>query len=154
MLNSSWAALLRQIPAAQHNTLMVRTCNGTEITVQSLLRIDFEFLIFKGRLAGSQDAGFLFILPYANVDYFGFNRAVKDEEYQAIFGNLTLPDPAGVGAAQPATQSPAAVVQPQAAVVAPALRPSRVGAAAQSAVLERFRSRNVLTATAFHQQTE
>src|SRR3954467_2670779 len=93
MRSSVWAALLRVIPPEQHNILMVVTGSGTEITVQTILRIDDEFLAFKGRLAGSQDAGRLYFIPLKNLDYFGFNRTVKDEEYAEMFGNLQLPPP-------------------------------------------------------------
>jgi hypothetical protein len=161
MLNASWATLLRQIPAAQQNSLMVRTCNGTEITVQNLLRIDFEFVIFKGRLSGSQDAGFLFILPYENVDYFGINRAVKDEEYEAIFGSLSLPDPGAAVASPPPAQLQALPPQPQAlpaqpqeAVVVLSPPNGRPGTAVKSSVLERFRTRNTFAATAFRHPAE
>ena len=93
MRSSVWAALLRHIPPEQHNTLSLVTMSGTEITLQNILRIDDEFIAFKGRLAGSQDAGRLYFIPLSNIDYFRFNRAVKDEEYAEIFGNLQLPPP-------------------------------------------------------------
>src|SRR5438874_9703814 len=93
MRNSVWAALLRQVPPEQHNILMLVTRGGTEITVQTILRLDEEFLAFKGRLAGSQDAGRLYFIPLDNIDYFGFNRMVKDEEYVEMFGTLQVPPP-------------------------------------------------------------
>jgi hypothetical protein len=130
MLNASWATLLRQIPADQHDQLMLHTANGTNITIQSLLRIDYEFVIFKGRLAGSQEQGRLFIIPYSNIDYFVFNRTVKDEEYTALFANVHIPDP-------DAPPKPAVVEEPR-----PVVKPTRQGAPVKSSVLERFRTRN------------
>ncbi len=140
MLNASWAALLRQIPADQHDTLMVRTVNGTEIAVQNLLRIDFEFVIFKGRLAGSQDTGRLFILPYRNVDYFNFNRDVKDEEYNTLFAALAIPDPDTHAAAPAAPAAKLSVAN--GALPSPVAKPNRAGIPVKSSVLERFRTRN------------
>jgi hypothetical protein len=131
MLNASWATLLRQIPADQHDQLVLITANGTNITIQSLLRIDFEFVIFKGRLSGSQDQGRLFIVPYGNIDYFAINRSVKDEEYTAMFAGVNIPDPD----APPA--KPAVVESPP-----PPVKPTRQGAPVKSSVLERFRTRN------------
>ena len=154
MLNASWATLLRQIPEEQHNQLMLRTANGTEISVQNFLRIDYEFAIFKGRLAGSQDAGRLFILPYSNLDYLGINRFVKDEEYTEIFGGVQIPDP-NAAAAAPVPAPAVTAAPPPAPLPAPpaarqtvadpglqAIRPSRMGAPVKSSVLERFRMRN------------
>ena len=159
MVNASWATLLRQIPEDQHNQLMLRTANGTEITIQNFLRIDFEFVIFKGRLAGSQDAGRLFILPYSNFDYLGINRMVKDEEYNQIFGGVQIPDPElkSVPAAAPtpadptpatSTATPIPAKQTVADPGLPAIRPSFMGAPVKSSVLERFRTRNNSPATA------
>jgi hypothetical protein len=137
MLNASWATLLRQIPEDRHNTLMVRTTNGTEISLQNLLRIDYEFVIFKGRLSGSQDAGRLFILPYSNIDYCGINRFIKDEEYNVIFATLAIPDPDALPipqAAKPALSD--------SALQAPAAKPGRSGMPVKSSILDRFRTRN------------
>jgi hypothetical protein len=151
MLNASWATLLRQIPADQHDTLIVRTANGTEITVQTLLRIDYEFVIVRGRLAGTQDQGRLFILPYANIDYFGVNRLVKDEDFNALFAGVVIPEPG----ARPTEQGPAVstaavthatLLTKKAALTdaaMPPVKPSRVVAPpVKSSVLERFRTRN------------
>jgi hypothetical protein len=159
MLNASWATLLRQIPADQHDQLMLRTANGTEISVQNLLRIDFEFVVVKGRLSGSQDNGRVFILPYGNIDYFGINRFVKDEEYTALFATVVIPDPE----AKAAPPAPAAAATPPAPAPTGAMgkptvadaslqviRPSRPSSSSvKSSVLERFRSRNNPSAASF-----
>jgi|SRR5262245_33011807 len=161
MRSSVWAALLRHIPPEQHNTLSLVTMSGTEITLQNILRIDDEFIAFKGRLAGSQDAGRLYFIPLSNIDYFRFNRAVKDEEYAEIFGNLQLPPPdvpptlmvaappaAVAPAPEPAPAPPPPEPEPPAPPVAPA-GPSRAAPAPiKSEVLERFRSRNTFNGTA------
>jgi hypothetical protein len=131
MLNASWATLLRQIPADQYDQLVLRTANGTDISIQNLLRIDFEFVILKGRLSGSQDQGRLFILPYSSIDYFAINRTIRDEEYTALFASVVIPDPD----APPA--KPAVAEEPR-----PVVRPTRQGAPVKSSVLERFRTRN------------
>jgi hypothetical protein len=106
MQGQAWAALLRHVPAEQHGKLMLVTTGKTEIAIQSILRIDREFLAVKGRLAGSQDQGRLFFIPFGNIDYFGFQQAVKDEEYQALFGDLQIPT-------APQASAPAATVPPE-----------------------------------------
>jgi hypothetical protein len=157
MRSSVWAALLRHIPPEQHNILSLVTMSGTEITIQNILRIDDEFLAFKGRLAGSQDAGRLYFIPLSNIDYFGFNRAVKDEEYAEIFGNLQLPPPdvpptvmvaaPPAAAPEPAPEPPAPEPEPPAAP-APPVGPTRAAPVPiKSEVLERFRSRNTFNGT-------
>jgi hypothetical protein len=153
MRSSVWAALLRQIPPEQHNILSLVTRGGTDITVQNILRIDEEVLAFKGRLAGSQDAGRLYFIPLDNIDYLGFNRPVKDEEYAEMFGNLQLPPletPVTLAAAPPPQAEPQAAEVPAEpppesapSETMPPLAPSRAGPApVKSEVLERFRARN------------
>ena len=78
MRSAVWAALIRRIPPEQHNLLMLTTKCGIELALQNILRIDDDVMIFKGRIAGSQDNGRLFFVPLDNIDYFGLNRLVKD----------------------------------------------------------------------------
>jgi hypothetical protein len=141
-----WAALLNCIPADQHNILMLVTRCGTEIAVQNILRVDNELLAIKGRLAGSQDTGRLYFVPLDNIDYFGFNRMVKDEEYAAIFGNFQPPPEVVAAPAaaqeQPASEPAPAAPQQEALSEPPPVTPVKPTLAIKSAVLERFRARN------------
>src|SRR4051794_41872435 len=91
MQGSVWAALLRQIPADRVNQLVLVTTGGTEIALQGILRIEPEFLAFKGRLAGSQEGGRVFFLPYGHIDYLGIQREVKESEFEEMFAGLFAP---------------------------------------------------------------
>src|SRR5579875_3630728 len=88
MHDAAWVKLLRHIPAHEHSNLMLVTTAGTEIAIQALLRIDPECLALRGRLAGSTDAGRVFFVPYSRIDYFGFQRPLKESEFHALFSNL------------------------------------------------------------------
>src|SRR4051794_8876136 len=103
MQNHAWIALLRHIPAEQQSRYMLFTRAGTEIAVQSLLRIEQEFAVVKGRLSGSQDAGRVFFVPYESIDYFGTQHPVKDAEFNEVFDSLVLP------AAAPAPVEPSSM---------------------------------------------
>jgi hypothetical protein len=92
MHSSAWVALLRHIPAEQQDRFMLVTASGTEIAIQSFLLIEQECVAVKGRLSGTQDAGRVFFIPYSQLDYFGFQQEVKDAEFAALFGGLTLPE--------------------------------------------------------------
>ena len=122
MPHVAWERLLRTLPATEQDGLMLMTNTRTEIAVQSILRLDSDFLIIKGRLAGSQDAGRVFFIPYAHIDHIGFYRAVKDSEFDVMFAGLNGPPlPAIATAPEPIAEEPKTPIK--------------------SAVLERFRSR-------------
>jgi hypothetical protein len=143
-----WATLLRCIPAEHHNILMVVTSCGTEIAVQNFLRLDDEILAIRGRLAGSQDPGRLYLVPLDNIDYFGFNRMVKDDEYLAMFGNYQ-PPPQAPPPQPPVVQPPPPVQdtppepEPRDSSLTPSpSMPLKAPLPIKSAILERFRSRS------------
>jgi hypothetical protein len=150
---AAWEALLRHIPREIHEKLMLVTASGTEITLQNLLRVDREFVVLRGRLAGTQDAGRVFFLPYAAIDYLGSQKGVKDAEYMEWFGSLAVPTaaqpetpPAGAApasAAVAATAPEAGAAQPEPAPpVAPSGNSKTVNPVVKSAVLEKFRARS------------
>ena len=85
MREVSWIALFKHIPPEQQDGLMLITRAGTEITINNFLCIEREFLAFRGRLAGSQDGGRMFMVPYANIDYLGTVKAIKDTDYQEMY---------------------------------------------------------------------
>jgi hypothetical protein len=138
MHSSAWVALFRHIPEEHQSTLMVVTASGVEIAIQSILRIEREFAAFKGRLAGSQDAGRVFFIPYAHIDYFGFQQEIKDVQFHERFDDLVIPD---------VEPQPAAPLAPSEALPEPEPEPElapppMVCPPIKSAVLERFRARS------------
>lgn len=134
MRSSSWVALLQHIPPDKQDGLMLVTKSGQEININNILRVDQEFVAFRGRLSASQDAGRLFFVPFYNIDYFGYQKPIKDTDFQDTFGSFALPD----SATTPAHGEPAA---PSSG--------SRGAPAIKSSVLERFRSRsNTMVGTA------
>jgi hypothetical protein len=133
MHDAAWVKLLRHIPASEHSNLMLVTLGGTEIAIQSLLRIDPECLALRGRLAGSTDAGRVFFVPYAHIDYFGFQQPLKEAEFHAMFGNLE---------SSTAVADPAESASPSAGHATPPRTPLAI----KSAVLEKFRARSASNA--------
>ena len=155
---NAWATLLRHIPPEEHGKLLLMTGSGMEVAIQSILRIDHEFVAFKGRLAGSQDQGRLFFVPFANIDYINSTYAIKDEEFQSMFGTLEVPAAPVAGPAAPVAvpepelaEVPAtetiedtqeeAEAQPEPVPAAPVGPSTRTPLPIKSAILERFRLR-------------
>ena len=133
MHNSVWVKLFQHIPESDQAKYMLVTTGGTEIAVQCFLRIDPDMLALRGRLAGSTDAGRVFFIPLAHIDYFGSQQPIKEVEFKELFDKL---EPLG-HTPPPAPAAPSVVPE----LAAPST--SRGQQAIKSTVLERFRSRSV-----------
>src|SRR5438067_7487111 len=134
MQSTPWIALLKKIPAEQHNQLMLVTTSGIEIAIQIILVLDGECLVFKGRLSGSQDAGRLFYVPFDRIDYVGFNRVVGEDEFKTWYGDT----PAVSASATDTLANGSSAANGSTTVNGPA---SRTPLPNRAALLERIRSR-------------
>jgi hypothetical protein len=84
--NESWIAMFRRIPANLHDTLSLGLTTGSEIVVQKIMKLEPDFMIIRGRVAGTQDSGRIVMIPYAELTYVAIQRFLKDPEVAAIFG--------------------------------------------------------------------
>jgi hypothetical protein len=84
---SLWKTLLERIPPARHDILVLVTSAGIELMVKKIVRLDDDFVVVRGRLAGSSDQHRIAMLPYAQIDNVAFSVMVPDQEIQAIFGD-------------------------------------------------------------------
>lgn len=89
-----WIDLIRRLPAPLHDALAFSLDSGGEIVAQSILRLEDDFVVLRGRVAGTQDQGRVIVLPFAHITHLAFNRRLSDPEVQAIFG--APPPPANV----------------------------------------------------------
>jgi hypothetical protein len=87
MQSATWKQLLQTIPVKRHHNLMVVTKGGTEITLQAVLRMEEEYLVLRGRLAGTSNAGHIFFVPYEQLDHICSIVEIREEEIEAIFGS-------------------------------------------------------------------
>jgi len=154
MDGSAWVALLRTIPQALHDNLVLVTRVGQEFTVQNIFRMEEDFVVIRGRMAGTVDAGRVFVIPYTELHYVGFQKPLKEKDVTAIFsgqftGTHSADEKEGaVEAAAPAPEPvPPAPVEPVAAPE-PTPGPSSVPEieikpkpAAKGLLLERVRAR-------------
>jgi hypothetical protein len=135
MQSEVWKALLRRVPPEQGDNLMLMTAQGTEINVQVVLQLDEDFVVVRGRIAGSNDGGRVFFLPYEHLDHIGFQRPVSDALLQAAFG-ITPP---------PAVETPNAAPTPEQEPAAPAPEVAepvrRAQAQSRSKIIQRLRQR-------------
>ena len=94
MQNTAWVALLRLVPPDLHDSLVVVTTAGQEIVVQSLFRMEEEYLVIRGRMAGTSDTGRILFIPYDHINYLGFQKLLKEPELTAIYEGAYAAAPA------------------------------------------------------------
>ena len=98
--NESWIAMFRRVPVDLHDVVAVGITTGDEIVLQKILKLEPEFMIILGRLAGTQDTGRLIVIAYAQLTYMAISRKLMDHEIHAIFGQDTEGFAAPIGAAK------------------------------------------------------
>lgn len=127
---SGWIDLIRTIPDEIYPSLTVMMQNGAEINVQNIVRLEEQFIVCRGRTAGSTDGGLVFFMPYDQIASISVNRPTKPEVVNTWFRNqpfysleeevLSTVSPVGE---QPAME-PAAPVPAAPAAASPGLMPA------------------------------
>src|SRR3954449_4863679 len=120
MHSAAWVALLRRIPAEQHDKLMLVTSIGQEITLYAFLDLTEDYMAIRGRLAGTTDAGRVFFIPYDQINYLGFQKEIKEAAFRAMFG---LPAPSAAEARPQPVDEPVAQEMPIEELVVPPTDP-------------------------------
>lgn len=87
MQSASWVKLFEQVPTNLHDSLVLLTTTGTEIMVQAILRLESDFVIFKGRMSGTQDGGRIMIIPYDQIHTVAFAKRLLESDVDKIFRN-------------------------------------------------------------------
>jgi hypothetical protein len=142
MLGQSWKELIAHIPPEARDGLGLITASNVEINLQSVMRLEDEYMVVRGRLTGSLDAGRTFFVPYDQINCLIFQRFLKETEVQAWFGPPSAKAEEAVAAADgvpaDAAAEPAAAGQELATAAAAGPSAPLPG---KAAILERLRKR-------------
>jgi hypothetical protein len=136
---SGWITLVQTVPPEFHDNLSVFLLNGVELSVQAILRMEEQFIVMRGRVMGSTDAGLVYFVPYEQITCLGYSKTVKEEVVQGWFQDgpiyavtgapaLSLaprlePAAPAEGEAEPGVEEPEAA--PSAPAAAPVPAPTR-----------------------------
>lgn len=133
MQNQEWIDMFRVIPEEHHNEVVLVLQNGSELAIDTFFRFEPNFIVARGRVAGTTDENRAFFVPYNQMLYYRIERVMKIEELEEFF-NTRPSQPANgtangaAGATIPSTVTP---------VPAPAVPLD--AAATRNALLERIR---------------
>jgi hypothetical protein len=83
---SGWLSLLSKIPRQKHDHLAIVTTTGSEIVLREIVRVENDFIIVRGRMAGSPDQGRVLVLPFDQITYLAFSKMMPEAEINAMFG--------------------------------------------------------------------
>ncbi|MCI0681052.1 MAG: hypothetical protein L0Y71_03020 [Gemmataceae bacterium] len=124
MQGSSWIEMLRRVPSELYDSLALGLVTGAEVVVQQLIRLEHDFVVVRGRMAGSTAEGRVMIVPYSHMATMAFNKRMAETEVQQIFGA-----PLSTGSSAPAAWAEPSVAE-AAAQPAPAEAPPANGQSA------------------------
>jgi hypothetical protein len=143
MHSTAWKAVFNRIPRQHHEILMVVTSIGIEINVRSIQLLEPDYVVIRGRLGGTTDAGRIFFIPYDQINYLTFNVEIKEDQVAAMLGvdapppkpPIPEPESAKQVAAGPENDEPESASSPAPGPAKPEAAPTKM------ALLERIRSR-------------
>jgi hypothetical protein len=155
MQNTEWIDMLRVIPPEQQNELVLVLKNMSEISVDMFFRFEQNFLVLRGRVAGTVDEGRGFFVPYDQMVYFRLEKVVNLSELQSIFeglpGRTTAPVAESPQPEDVAPVPPAPVPAPALPAPAAADGPAPADATAtRNALLDRIRAARTQVASNRH----
>jgi hypothetical protein len=137
MLNEEWIDMLRVIPFEQQNQIVLVLKNQSEVAVDTLFRYEHNFMVLRGRVAGTTDESRAFFIPYDQMVYYRLERVVNLTELQSIFDSL--PERSSVAEAE--TSPPTPDQAPEAAPpTVPNGTPVTDATATRNALLDRIRA--------------
>jgi len=84
--------ILGKIPPHDLTKIVLILRFGTSITLDTVLRREDEYLVVRGREAGTNDEGRAFFVPFDDVLCVKFDRAVKVSEIKRLYGETVEDD--------------------------------------------------------------
>jgi hypothetical protein len=142
MQNTEWIDMLRVIPEEVHNQIVLVLNNRSEVAVDTFFRFESNFLVLRGRVAGTTDEARAFFIPYDQMVYYRIERVVNLIELQAIFDGLPQRSVAAQPEANSTTQELPSIPVDQSASQAPTTNgtPLTDATATRNALLDRIRA--------------
>ncbi len=91
MHGNIWVGLLRSIPPGKLDQLALILSNGMEINLQALVRLERDYVVFRGRPGGSLEGGKVFLVPYDRLSHLCSREPVAEADINELFCLPTSP---------------------------------------------------------------
>src|SRR5262245_52146782 len=136
--------LFKRIPEASHAQVNLILQNGLMLTIDTVVRFEATYIVFRGREGGNTDEGRAFFLPYEEICYLKIERMVRLGELKKMYGEegyIDAEDRLSAAAEAEAAAQPAAPGTAPAPAPAPApAGPTDPASIAKQNLLERIRA--------------
>jgi hypothetical protein len=132
--------LIKRLPPVDHTKVVFVLHSGISINMDMLFRSEPEYLVIRGREAGTNDDGRAFFLPFAEVASVKIERVVKISDLMTMYGvPITAEDEDTLLTASAEAATPSGSASPSTAPTAPAPAMDPAAIARQN-LLERIRA--------------
>jgi hypothetical protein len=85
MLEAGWLQIVGRIGVENLDNVSLITVTGNELVIQSVFRLEHDFMIVRARTSGTMDTGRCIVLPYAQIDFLAFNKPMPEEQVAKVF---------------------------------------------------------------------
>jgi len=142
MQSTAWKTIFNRIPREHHEIMMVVTSIGIEINVRYIQLLEPDYVVLRGRLGGTTDAGRLFFVPYDQINYVTFSKEIKEEQIADMFGLEAPPEKGPIPEGLDMEVAAEATPEPEKEKPTPPAEPAKPAALpGKMALLERIRAR-------------
>ena len=82
--------LLSKIPPLDHTKVVLVLLSGASINMDFLFRMEKEYVVVRGREAGTNDEGRGFFVPYEQIAFLKIERLMRLNELREMYGEALL----------------------------------------------------------------
>ena len=135
-------SLLAKIPIHDHpKTVLVLKGGVAAVNIDTLMRQEAEYVVVRGREAGTNDEGRAFFVPYDEISYVKVERVVRLNDIRAMYGEALVASNSLSDAEDDGPVAPAAAAATPVAATTPApAAPLDPAAIAKQNLLDRIRA--------------
>ena len=135
MIREEVLDLIKRVPADDHPKLVFVLTVGVSVNLDMVARVEKNYIVIRGREAGSNDEGRGFFIPFETIALIKLEKLVRINEFRAMY-NEPLQESIGLGDdADEAPKEPSVAVTPK-----PASAPVGPTDTAKQNLLDRIRA--------------
>ena len=115
MIREEVLDLIKRVPEFDHPKLVFVLTIGVSVNLDMVARVEKNYIVVRGREAGSNDEGRGFFIPFETIALIKLEKLVRINEFRAMY-NEPLQESIGLGDdADAAPAEPSAAAAPKAA---------------------------------------